>query len=338
MPQAPSRLKDIALRMGLSTATVSRALRDDPQISADTIARVKKAAEEMGYNPDPYVAHLMARLREGRPARDRIPAGLLIDDRNVALHQTSYFRRCMEGMQARAEARGYSLVRFPLERDLDRSIRSALRAIRARGMRGVILAPLSHLAEDLSSIDWSGVATVAVGYAVRRPQMPRVTAHSYRSMLTALQHLENRGRRRIGYCMLGDTDSVNDSGWLAGYMVYQHRHPGGDPIPPFMQSPHFTEAAFREWFRKYRPDALVFCHSILIDWLLSWGVGIPDDVAVADLNRTNDRFAGIDQRIETLGATAVDVMADLIHRNELGRVSDGTELLIPGLWMDGPSV
>ena len=43
------RLKDIALRLGVSVNTVSHALRDLPDIGADTKERVKKTAFEMGY-------------------------------------------------------------------------------------------------------------------------------------------------------------------------------------------------------------------------------------------------------------------------------------------------
>ena len=43
------RLKDIALRLGVSVNTVSHALRDLPDIGADTKERVKKTASEMGY-------------------------------------------------------------------------------------------------------------------------------------------------------------------------------------------------------------------------------------------------------------------------------------------------
>src|SRR5438045_402164 len=46
------RLKDIALRAGVSVMTVSKVLRDAPDISAVTKTRIKMLAEEMGYVPD----------------------------------------------------------------------------------------------------------------------------------------------------------------------------------------------------------------------------------------------------------------------------------------------
>ena len=46
------RLKDIAARAGVSVMTVSKALRDEPDISAATKTRLKQMALEMGYTPD----------------------------------------------------------------------------------------------------------------------------------------------------------------------------------------------------------------------------------------------------------------------------------------------
>ncbi|UKV14597.1 LacI family transcriptional regulator [Thalassospiraceae bacterium SW-3-3] len=45
-------LRTIADRLGLSVTTVSRALKDGPEVKPDTVARVKAAATEIGYHPD----------------------------------------------------------------------------------------------------------------------------------------------------------------------------------------------------------------------------------------------------------------------------------------------
>src|SRR5271170_8288278 len=46
------RLKDIAQLTGVSVMTVSKALRDEPDVSAETKARIKSLAQQMGYVPD----------------------------------------------------------------------------------------------------------------------------------------------------------------------------------------------------------------------------------------------------------------------------------------------
>src|SRR5277367_4399112 len=46
------RLKDIARHVGVSIMTVSKALRDEPDVSAATKSRIKALAKQMGYVPD----------------------------------------------------------------------------------------------------------------------------------------------------------------------------------------------------------------------------------------------------------------------------------------------
>ncbi len=50
------RLKDIAARAGVSVMTVSKVLRDAPDISTLTKTRIRSLAHEMGYMPDSVVS------------------------------------------------------------------------------------------------------------------------------------------------------------------------------------------------------------------------------------------------------------------------------------------
>ena len=52
-------LKDIALELGLSPATVSRALNGFPEVSASTRERVREVAERRGYAPNPIARRLV---------------------------------------------------------------------------------------------------------------------------------------------------------------------------------------------------------------------------------------------------------------------------------------
>jgi LacI family transcriptional regulator len=57
-------LHDIARRLKVSHATVSRSLRDDRRISEPVRQKVKQMAKEMSYRPDPMLAAL-AHYRRG---------------------------------------------------------------------------------------------------------------------------------------------------------------------------------------------------------------------------------------------------------------------------------
>ena len=55
-------LADIARRAGVSTNTVSRVVRGDPEVSEKTRARIAKLVEELGYVPN-YAARALAAKR-----------------------------------------------------------------------------------------------------------------------------------------------------------------------------------------------------------------------------------------------------------------------------------
>ena len=55
------RLKDIAQRAGVSIMTISKALRDAPDVSAATKTRIKLLAQQMGYVPDSSAQGLRTR-------------------------------------------------------------------------------------------------------------------------------------------------------------------------------------------------------------------------------------------------------------------------------------
>ena len=51
-------LKDLAQALGVSVPTVSRALKDSPEISQELRAKVKRLAKEMNYRPNPFAMSL----------------------------------------------------------------------------------------------------------------------------------------------------------------------------------------------------------------------------------------------------------------------------------------
>ncbi|HVY71505.1 MAG TPA: LacI family DNA-binding transcriptional regulator, partial [Verrucomicrobiae bacterium] len=55
------RLKDIAAQAGVSVMTVSKAMRDEPDVSAETKNRIRALARQMGYVPNAMAQNLRSR-------------------------------------------------------------------------------------------------------------------------------------------------------------------------------------------------------------------------------------------------------------------------------------
>lgn len=130
---------DIAGKLGMSHATVSRALRDHPAISLATRERVKRAAGEMNYRPN-----LIARgLVRGSTAT----VGLLINGFFVDIAMSKVL-----ALDKIAHGQGYQLFVTNTEGDAKRTLEGA-RTLIGRGVDGLLVYGLDvpdddpHLAE-----------------------------------------------------------------------------------------------------------------------------------------------------------------------------------------------
>lgn len=57
-------LKDLATELGVSISTVSRALKDSPEIGTEMKKKVKDLAKKLGYRPNPFAMSLLKMRRE----------------------------------------------------------------------------------------------------------------------------------------------------------------------------------------------------------------------------------------------------------------------------------
>ncbi len=107
---------DVAVRAGVSVATVSRALRGLPNVAVSTRKRIERAANDLHYRPDPAAARLAA----GRTSTVTI---------GIPALNSWYFSNVVAGAEAVCAAEGYEVqvvcLRTPddIERFVDRPAR-----------------------------------------------------------------------------------------------------------------------------------------------------------------------------------------------------------------------
>lgn len=90
-------LKDLAQALGVSIPTVSRALKDSPEISRELCTKAKALAKEMNYRPNPFAMS----LRKNAP---RI-IGVIVPD--IVTH---FFASILNGIENMAIANGYFVI------------------------------------------------------------------------------------------------------------------------------------------------------------------------------------------------------------------------------------
>src|SRR6476469_3200465 len=121
------RLKDIALRAGVSVMTVSKVLRDAPDISAATKARVRLLSQQMGYMPDT--------VAQGLRNRTTKLFGLVISSTTNPV-----FARTVMAIEEQAYELGYDVV---LSHSLNMAEREerVVRRLLSRRVDGIFLTP-----------------------------------------------------------------------------------------------------------------------------------------------------------------------------------------------------
>ena len=97
MKQHRTSLKDLARELNVSIATVSRALRNSPEIGHDMQQRVKELAKKLNYRPNPFAQSL----------RREAPKMIGVIVPNLVTH---YYAAVLDGIEDEARREGYSVI------------------------------------------------------------------------------------------------------------------------------------------------------------------------------------------------------------------------------------
>jgi len=335
---AGSTLSEVARLAGVSRMTVSRVLRNAGYASPDARAKVEEAVRRLGYRPNPMVSAFMSYVRSGAVKQNAgVLAYLTSSHEGLDWRRNGTYRRFYEGAEQRAEELGYRLEEFRLrEPGINASRLSGI--LYARGIGGLIIAPMSTPHAHLN-LDWEKFAAVALGYSLLKPALSRVCNDQFATLLIAMRELWRLGYRRIGLAMPYDDDARVHYHWSAACLSFCHRHPKAKFPPPHLPRQwKFDRAA--EWIRRHRVEAVVSPHATLIDALRKRGFRIPEEVAVASLDWSEELppCAGVNQNPREIGEAAVDLVAEQLNHNRFGIPARQRTLNMPGVWVPGPTV
>lgn len=337
-------LSDIAKKVGYSKNTVSLALRGDPQIPASTRDRIRQAAEELGYQPNAVVAHLMAQLRASQSPRFQAKLALVNANRDrEAFRQHPTIPTYVEGCERRAARLGYGFDRFWLH---DTSMRAEtwIRVLQTRNINGIILVGLmdqNRLPAHLRPV-WETFPTVVTGVRTREPALSFSCADHHSLVVSAIENAAALGYRRPALVLDDVIDRLVERRFSAGFLTTQEDLPQNRRIPVFRQ---LTEAlqnpkVFYTWLDRYKPDVLFTLYNVVFDWLKARNVAVPDDIGVIQLEWRASRpeIAGMNQHNDVVGEAAVDLVVSQIHNNERGVPAFPRATLIGATWMPGTTV
>ncbi len=317
----PPTIRSLAALAGVSKATVSLALRDNPRIRLSERQRIQGLAAEAGYAPNAVMAHLLTQLRSGKTTAYQSTLGLVYATRPPGeLNELTTFREWFHSCRTRAKQLGYGLDEFMLF-EPGMTPERLVRILDARSIRGlVVVGPFrrSVIPAELDPI-WQRSATVVIGVRPVRPPLSCAANDQFSTSKNAVLALRELGYDRPGLCISFEVDAHVEDRFQGGFSAAQRTLPKRGRVPVFAYRAGGKER-FLRWIERFRPDAIITLHHEVRDWLQAAGLHVPQDVGLVHLDRVADLqdWAGMRQNHESVGFAAIDTVIGQLHRNEIG--------------------
>ncbi len=307
----PPGLKDVAARAGVSIKTVSNVVNGYVHVAPDTRARVQRAIEALGYQPN-----MAARqLRSGRSGVIALAVPEL---------QSPYFAELAGRIVHAAERRSWTVLIDQTDGHAERE-RNLVAGLRRHAIDGLIFSPLALAGEELAR-GGDETPIVLLGERVWHGPADHVAIDNTAAAADATRHLIAAGRRRIAAIGAQDSPSaVTSHQRLAGYRAALAE--AGLPADPALIAEvemfHRADgaAAMARLLEGPVPPDAVFCFNDLlalgaIRTLLERGCSVPGDVAVIGFDDIEDgRFSTptlstIAPDLGRIAELAVDLLAE----------------------------
>ncbi|MCF6409883.1 LacI family DNA-binding transcriptional regulator [Pseudalkalibacillus salsuginis] len=196
-----TNIRDVAKSAGVSVTTVSRVLNNHPYVSEEKRKLVLKAIEEMKYHININAVHLTKGVTK--------LIGVVIPFINHP-----YFSSILDGIANEARKNDYKLILFQTDYDLDKEI-EALEMLRMKQIDSLIICSRECKWSIIEEYETYG--PIVVCEDGENLGVKSVYIDHYQAFKTGLDHLVNRGHKRIGYC-IGRRTGKNSEQREAAYL------------------------------------------------------------------------------------------------------------------------
>jgi LacI family transcriptional regulator len=299
-------MKDIAMDLGVSVITVSKVLRNHPDISDETRERVLRRAKELRYRPN-----LAARaLVTGRT----LAIGLVVPD---LVHP--FFAELAQGLSGVLRERGYGLLIASSEENPDLE-REEIRQLLARRVDALLIASAQWTVESFREIEEHKTPYVLIDRQFAGLSANFVGIDDEKAGALATEHLFSAGRRRIAHIRGPEVSTA--LGRLSGYRRALADHSLHLP-PEYIARNRTGDAdadisgleAMRSLLALTPPPDGVFCYNDptamgAMQAIIEAGLRIPEDIAVVGCGNVfyggflKVPLSSVDQHSQEIGARA----------------------------------
>jgi LacI family transcriptional regulator len=204
-------IKDIARELGISPSTVSRALKDHPDISADTKKAVNELAEKLNYQPNIVALN----LRQSKTNT----LGVIIPE---IVH--FFFSTVISGIEDVAYSAGYNVILAQSNESLQRE-KTDIKALFNSRVDGMLMSISRETMnfDHIEAIISKGMPIVFFDRVYDNPQLSKVLVDDFEGAKEATLHLIEQGCKRIAH-LEGPPNLTISTQRLEGYLQALKEH------------------------------------------------------------------------------------------------------------------
>ncbi|MDY0077773.1 MAG: LacI family DNA-binding transcriptional regulator [Bacteroidales bacterium] len=280
-------IKDIAQKLGLSTSTISRALKDHPDISPKTRTAVKELAALLGYRPNRIALNLRNNSTN--------TIGLIIPE-----IEHYFFSAIINGIEEVAYKNDYSVMVFQSDESYKREVINT-QAVLTNRVDGVLVS-FSKETKDFSHfqklID-NEIPVVFFDRVIDALQADQVVADDYQGAFLAVNHLIEKGCKRISHFAAPQHLAIGKQR-LSGYhdALLKHTIPYDPDLVVLADTFDTARKAAHEILRRpEHPDGFFAVNDMaaiaIIKEAKSLGIKVPGDIRVVGFE--NSKSAAISE-------------------------------------------
>jgi len=268
-------LKDIALEIGVSISTVSRALNNHPDISPEVTRKIQKLAGEMNYTPNPLAMGLLKQATR--------MIGVIVPDL-----VTHFYSSIISGIEAVAEEKGYYVLIASSNETLQKEIKAVDNLLNTR-IEGLIVC-LSQETKNYEHFDRlikNNIPLVFFDRVCRTNEVSSVVVDNVDAAKKVTKHFHKNGLKRIAY--IAGPDHLNISqertqGYLSGLKICGLEFHPELLVKCNMSTKEATKATASLLDLPEKPDAIFGINDTVVfaamKEIKSRGLRIPEDVAL----------------------------------------------------------
>lgn len=327
-------MKDIALRCGVSVATVSKALNGQPDIGEETRSRIEQVAREMGYMTN-------AAARALKTNRTYNLGVLFVDERRSGLAH-EYFSTMLESFKVEAEAHGYDIT-F-INHNVGGKRRSYLQHCLYRGVDGVVIACVDFSDPQVMELVDSGLPLVTIDHVFNNRLA--VMSDNVTGVEELVRYVHGRGHRKIAFLHGEDTTVTRNR--LTGF--YRACEELELEIPPayirecVYHDPDRTGEATRQLLQLEEPPTCILFpddYSYIggLNVITELGLKVPEDISAVGYDGIHLakvlHLTTYNQNAIQIGTAAAAQLISLIERPKTTLID---RVMIRGHLQEGTSV